>query len=446
MPTDLFVAASGWPSSALADVVPPACRRDVEAAPAPRRDGDDAVDELPVWRPRRAARHLVPAFSALHPVPASFRFEVSLERAGRWSAWVAGATISEARFAPLGGRTDGLAAEVDEFVAEAPAHAVRVRLRLRVDDRHAPLAAPWLVSLSAWDGSLPEPDTAPRGGAVRLAVPALSQMDADEAIRMRICSPASVAMVLAYWGARVDVAALAREIFHAGLDRYGVWPAAIRAAGRHGVAGYLLRFPDWPSAAWCLEQGLPVIASVRYDAGELAGAAIPETTGHLLVLTGYEGEAVLVNDPAAATAASVARRYRRDQLCRVWRWTRRPRIGGGQATAWGAGPPPMNSSQPRGSFTRKDRRVGSASRFRTSASIPSRSSSSARASCAATKGSRFTVPLPQPTTTRLFAVSGWARPKFRATLAPIEQPPTCAWRMPRWRRSWSRSSTSCGCV
>src|SRR3989475_2308737 len=236
MPTDLFVAASGWPSSALADVVPPACRRDVEAAPAPRRDGDDAVVELPVWRPRRAARHLVPAFSALHPAPASFRFEVSLERAGRWSAWVAGATIGEARFAPLGGRTDGLAAEIDEFVAEAPAHALRVRLRPRVDDRHAPLAAPWLVSLSAWDGSLPTPDMAPGGGAVRLAVPALSQMDADEAIRMRICSPASVAMVLAYWSARVEVASLARDIFHPGLDRYGVWPAAIRAAGAGGRA------------------------------------------------------------------------------------------------------------------------------------------------------------------------------------------------------------------
>ena len=84
------------------------------------------------------------------------------------------------------------------------------------------------------------------------------------------------------------------------------------------MAGYLLRFPDWPSAAWCLTQGLPVIASVWYGAGELAGAAVPETTGHLLVLTGYEGDAVLVNDPAAATAVSVARRYRLDQLCRVW--------------------------------------------------------------------------------------------------------------------------------
>src|SRR3989442_11379237 len=142
MPTDLFVAASGWPSSALADVVPPACRRDVEAAPAPRRDGDDAVVELPVWRPRRAARHLVPAFSALHPAPASFRFEVSLERAGRWSAWVAGATLGEARFAPLGGRPDGLAPEVDEFLPEAPPPAARVRLRPRNDERHDPPAAP----------------------------------------------------------------------------------------------------------------------------------------------------------------------------------------------------------------------------------------------------------------------------------------------------------------
>src|SRR5438093_5413791 len=125
-------------------------------------------------------------------------------------------------------------------------------------------------------------------------------------------------MVLGFWRRPVAPTALAAEMFHPGSDLYGVWPAAILAAARRGVAGYLLRFPDWPSAAWCLEQGLPVIASVRYGAGELAGAAIPETTGHLLVLTGYEGDAVLVNDPAAATAASVARRYRLDQLCRVW--------------------------------------------------------------------------------------------------------------------------------
>jgi hypothetical protein len=36
------------------------------------------------------------------------------------------------------------------------------------------------------------------------------------------------------------------------------------------------------------------------------------------VLTGHVNDVVLVNDPAAPTAASVARRYRRDQLTRAW--------------------------------------------------------------------------------------------------------------------------------
>jgi hypothetical protein len=107
-------------------------------------------------------------------------------------------------------------------------------------------------------------------------------------------------------------------MFHAGADLYGVWPAAIVAAGRRGLAGYLLRFPDWATAAWCLERGLPLIVSVRYRAGELSGAAIAETTGHLLVLTGHDGDDVLVNDPAAPAAGGVPRRYRLAELARVW--------------------------------------------------------------------------------------------------------------------------------
>jgi hypothetical protein len=153
---------------------------------------------------------------------------------------------------------------------------------------------------------------------VRLAVPAVSQMVAESSIRLRICSPASVAMVLGYWGAPVDVVGLAAEMFHPVLDRYGVWPAAVRAAARRGMAGYLLRFPDWASTAWCLARGIPIIASVGYARDELTGAAIPATTGHLLVLTGWEGDDILVNDPAAPTVDTVARRYRRRQLTRAW--------------------------------------------------------------------------------------------------------------------------------
>ena len=86
------------------------------------------------------------------------------------------------------------------------------------------------MALSAWDGEPRERAAAPAGAGAQLAVPQLSQMAEAEAIRMRICSPASVAMVLGYLGHPVEVAALAREIFHPGLDRYGVWPAAVLAA------------------------------------------------------------------------------------------------------------------------------------------------------------------------------------------------------------------------
>jgi hypothetical protein len=125
-------------------------------------------------------------------------------------------------------------------------------------------------------------------------------------------------MVLEYCGHRVGLEELAASMLQPSVDLYGVWPAAIQAAARHGIAGYLLRFPDWETATWCLRQGLPIIASVRYRAGELTGAAVAETPGHLLVLTGWDDDAVLVNDPAASLARDVPRRYPLEEICRVW--------------------------------------------------------------------------------------------------------------------------------
>lgn len=284
--------------------------------PAATRDGRDTVLEFGPWRPRRAARHLVAAFSALSERSHSFRFELSAAIGARWSTWIGAASIGPAEFASIATRGDGLEAQIDLWRAETAVESVRLRLRLPADDAAVVLAAPWLVTLSACDLAPLEPALA--RGATRLAVPALSQMALGGPLASRICSPVSVGMVLTYWRARPDVPELAADMFHPALDIYGVWPAAIRAAGRRGVLGYLLRFPDWASAAWCLDRGLPLVASVRYAAGELRDAAIAETAGHLLVLTGYAEGEVLVNDPAAADPAAVPRRYPIEQIVRVW--------------------------------------------------------------------------------------------------------------------------------
>jgi peptidase C39-like protein len=316
----LWAALSGLPADAVAAAIPPACRRALDAASA-WVEGGEAIVETPAWS-TPGARHFVPAFSALTEAPFSVRLELSARVDGAWSAWVGSVGLGPAAFVPLPDAPT-LAVDVDVFRVPAPVEAVRLRARLRAPSPAAVLAAPWLLSLSASTGAAPGAAgsaraTAPPRGRARLAVPALSQMQCEPALAPRICSPTCVAMVLAFWGRPVDAAALAAEMFHPGSDLYGVWPAAVLAAGRHGIAGYLLRFPDWPAAAWCLERGVPIVASIRYAAGELTGAAVRETPGHLVVLTGLDGDDVLVNDPAAPTLATVARRYRVDELNTVW--------------------------------------------------------------------------------------------------------------------------------
>ena len=311
MHTDLFAVANGIDTAVIDRIVPPACRAGVERAGAPIVAGGETIIEAPVWRPRRAARHFLPAVCVLASTVPSFRCELAVETRARWSPWVAAAPVGGHDFAALAD-AEPLACDIDVFTSGMPADAVRLRVRVR-----GTLIAPWLVTLSVCDLA-PITRRVGAGGAARVTVPPRTQMVEPEPMRRHICSPTSVAMVLERWGRRVETAALAAEIFQPALDRYGVWPAAVAAAGRHGIAGYLLRFPDWASVAWCLDAGVPIVASVRYGRGELAGAAMDQTDGHLVVVTGYEGDAALLNDPAAPTVDEVPRRVRIEDLERAW--------------------------------------------------------------------------------------------------------------------------------
>jgi hypothetical protein len=311
--TDLFVLTHGIDHALVDRVVPPACRTKVLVGPPASSDHEWVIDAGP-WELRRPSRHFVPALSLLTSSATVFRTELSVWRAGQWSAWVSGDPIGGDGFTTPLPNVPALACDVDVFTTPSPVE--RVALRVRVRTSVAP-STPWLMTLSASD--LAPLERAPRPArSVRIAVPARSQMVEREEIRRRICSPTSVAMVLEYCGRRVGTAAVAADVLHVATDRYGVWPAAVAVAARHGVAGYLLRFPDWASAAWCLAAGLPIVASVRYGAGELPGAAMHETDGHLVVITGEDGDVALINDPAADTPADVPRRVPRAALEHVW--------------------------------------------------------------------------------------------------------------------------------
>ena len=297
--------------------VPPACRTPLRTLGAWRLIGaDEAVLDLAPLRPSRPVTHVLPALSIVTSYDYAFRFSA---RIGAGSPWTHASGVGAVP--PIVGDAytidAGLAPDVDVFRAREPITEVSISVRVRSRERDAALAAPALVTVSLSDETV-ELDGPTRADPVFLSVPPLSQMDAPGPIRSRVCSPTCVAMVLEHWRITADLASLAADIYDPRLDLYGVWPAAIAAAARRGLHGYLLRFPSWGAAEWCLREGLPVIASVRYGPGELRGAAIPSTAGHLIVLTGQRGEDVLVNDPAAPTAASVPRAYRLEDLQRVW--------------------------------------------------------------------------------------------------------------------------------
>jgi Peptidase_C39 like family len=65
--------------------------------------------------------------------------------------------------------------------------------------------------------------------------------------------------------------------------------------------------------------GIPLVASIAFGRGDLTGAPISASNGHLLVIVGFTDSGdVVVNDPAAASRAGVRRTYDRSEFEDSW--------------------------------------------------------------------------------------------------------------------------------
>jgi len=176
--------------------------------------------------------------------------------------------------------------------------------------------ADYLVSVSVRQFRI----TAAPGASItrRLVVPPISQLTAPRALRYRICSPTCIAMVLAFHGIDAPLAAVVRECLHEPSGLFGVWPLAIRTATDAGLIGSVECFSTLDAAAPVLARGLPIVASIRFAAGALPGAALSATDGHLVVVTGMDADWVYINDPAARDASGVPRQCPRDAFAAAW--------------------------------------------------------------------------------------------------------------------------------
>jgi Peptidase_C39 like family len=138
------------------------------------------------------------------------------------------------------------------------------------------------------------------------------------------CSPTSVSMILAYWGDRVPVPEAAAATLDPVYGGTGNWSFNVAWAGtRQGVAGpiaaHVARLDSLAAAERYLAAGVPLALSLGWRVGELPGAAIPSSAGHLVVLVGFDAAGnPVINDPAAASDAAVRRTYPRAAFERLW--------------------------------------------------------------------------------------------------------------------------------
>jgi hypothetical protein len=157
----------------------------------------------------------------------------------------------------------------------------------------------------------------------KLAVPQCSQMVYPDGGEVW-CSPTSTSMVLAYWRGDTSaceprVRAAVAGVYDHLYDGHGNWPFNTAYAATAGMEGYVARFASLAEAEKWIAAGVPVVFSWGGGGGELGGASIPSSNGHLAVLVGFDSTGnPIVNDPAAPSNGTVQRTYARAELERLW--------------------------------------------------------------------------------------------------------------------------------
>lgn len=171
-----------------------------------------------------------------------------------------------------------------------------------------------------------------------LSVPSYSQMTHSGRFKQyggggqAWCSPTSTSMVLRYYrlgphakeyswtkGSDPWVDHAARYTYDTAYRGTGTWPFNTAYASRYGTEAVVHRLADLRRVEGFIDQGVPVIVSVSFKKGELAGAPISSTAGHLVVVRGFMADgSVIVNDPAGKTNSQVRRVYNRAQFERAW--------------------------------------------------------------------------------------------------------------------------------
>jgi hypothetical protein len=278
-------------------------------------------------------REAIASWEAETPTGTWVETQIRAQISGVWTKWynlgVWAADGSTVRRHSAGSQSDTQAyVGIDTLVVtnkKASPTAFQVKVRLFSADG---LALPRVRASAVTTSTSPEksPVIFPGNSAhwnKLLAVPECSQMVYPDGGEVW-CSPTSVSMVLGYWtgdtgACEPRVRAAVSGVYDWIYRGHGNWPFNTAYAASKGFQGHVTRFTSLAQAEPWISAGVPVILSVAWGSGELTGAPIASTAGHLVTLVGFDAAGnPIINDPAAASDAEVQRTYLRSEFEPLW--------------------------------------------------------------------------------------------------------------------------------
>ena len=277
---------------------------------------------------------ITPSFDAITPPGTWVNVKLAVRIAGTWSKdyvmgiWASDTgTVARHSVANQGDAAGDV--QTDTLVLNAPADAIRITAVLFSATAGVTPRLRGLAAIGSLRGAATAPDMVDRTvwGTV-LTVPERSQMIYANGGEVW-CSPTSTSMLLAFHAQTLGNSALVETVPDAADATFdwiyagnGNWPfntAHAAAMANGALHGMITRFSSFAQMERLIAAGLPAAISIAFAPGELTGAPIRSTSGHLIVVRGFDANGdVVCNDPAFQSDASVRVTYARDQLDRAW--------------------------------------------------------------------------------------------------------------------------------
>lgn len=302
-----------------------------------------------VVQPGQTFTQLVPTWKVATPPRTQVQVQARvLSTAGRYSTWklMGSWSTRDARIRRTSGgvQRDAVArVSTDTLVASPGVSLKSYQLRVLLLRKPASRLSPTVRSVQAV-ASRPVtaiPATSQKLMPARaLSVPRYSQMTHRGQYPQfggggqAWCSPTSLSMVLAYYRALPRAASyawvnksyadpwvdhVARLVYDYGYRGAGNWAFNTAYAANLTGDAFVTRLANLREAERFIHAGIPLVASISFASGQLSGAPISSTAGHLVVIAGFTANGnVVVNDPAAPNNSSVRRTYDRGQFEQAW--------------------------------------------------------------------------------------------------------------------------------